>query len=159
MYFVIIVFLLIVLPMGSIFADMQYGSHETGLVLIGKWFVFWGALRLLLAGVRQTVQPRFTAEQIFGLKDAPLQIVQELGFANLAMGTLGTASLFLPEWRIAAAVVCGLYYGLAGARHVSAPHKNSLQTFAMLTDFFVSAVLAFVVAANFIPAVASIAQP
>ncbi|MOA50332.1 hypothetical protein D3C78_1733370 [compost metagenome] len=64
--------------------------------LVAKWFVFWSVgWRLLLAGFKQIVQPRYTANVILGLKtDEALILVRELGFANVAMGVLGVLSLW-----------------------------------------------------------------
>lgn len=109
------------------------------MLLIGPWTVFWaGGVRLVLAGLRQTFQPRFTSEQIFGIKsDDPIPIVQELGFSNLAMGTLCLLSLPMKQMLVPAAVVSGLYYGLAGVKHVFGGEKNFRRLTAMLTDLLV----------------------
>jgi len=64
------------------------------LALLGKWFLFWGAgVRLCIAGIRQLVQPRFTAEEIFGFtgEDA-VKVVRELGDepnVNVRLAELG----------------------------------------------------------------------
>jgi hypothetical protein len=65
------------------------------LVVVAKWYVFWAVgVRLSLAGLRQIVQPGYTAETILGLKGAAsLFVVREMGFAK-AMGSIGIASLF-----------------------------------------------------------------
>jgi hypothetical protein len=72
--------------------------------------VFWaGGVRLLIAGIRQVVQPRFTAEEIFRIHDrASFPIVREVGFANLSTGLLGICSLFRVGWVVPAAIVAGL---------------------------------------------------
>jgi hypothetical protein len=58
----------------------------------------------------QSFRPQFTAQSIFDIKDqGALAIVREIGF-----GKLGLASLIRPEWVVPAAIVGGLYYGLAG---------------------------------------------
>jgi hypothetical protein len=55
------------------------------------------------------------AQSIFDIKDqGALAIVREIDFGNLAMGALRLASLIRPEWVVPAAIVGGLYYGLAG---------------------------------------------
>src|ERR1700691_4224281 len=121
MYFIFVVLLMFVLPVASIATEVLWFRDGAGLMfLIGKWFVFWTVgVRLLLAGIRQVVQPRFTAESIFDVKDpAANAMVREIGFGNLAMGTVGLASLAQPAWLVPAAIVGGLYYGLAGAGHV-----------------------------------------
>jgi hypothetical protein len=139
MYFVAVILLLLIFPAASVIAE----SHAVSLALIGKWFVFWAAgVRLFIAGIRQVVQPRFTAEEIFGLHDrASFAIVRELGFANLSMGLLGICSLFRTAWLIPAAIVGGLYYGLAGAGHIFHRGKNAKEYTAMISDWFVFLVL------------------
>jgi len=89
MYFLIVLLFMLVLPVGSIYLEHSYLHSATPLMLlIGKWFVFWSAgVRLFLAGLRQFFQPRFTAEEIFGIKsDDALPFVRELGAANFATG-------------------------------------------------------------------------
>ncbi len=63
-------------------------------------------VRLGMAGPRQIPQPRYTAEVILSLtRENSVALVRELGFANQAVGLIGLASLSLPPWRTAAAVV------------------------------------------------------
>ncbi len=67
MYFIFVALFLFVLPAISVLAEalLSYGSIDL-MLLIGKWFVFWGVgVRLFIAGVRQVAQPQFTAESIF----------------------------------------------------------------------------------------------
>ena len=138
MYIASVVLLLFVLPVISIVVERVVGAHGASLlVLVGKWVCFWAVgVRLFVAGVRQTIQPGFTAEAIFRVRDSAVwPIVREVGFANLSMGLLGLLSLWRGEWLIPAAIVGGLYYGLAGAGHVAGKERNAKETFAMITDF------------------------
>jgi hypothetical protein len=140
MYFLTIILLLLVFPVASILVEASVSGHTSELIfLTGKWFVFWAAgVRLLLAGVRQVLQPQFTAKEIFGIQESgSFAIVRELGFANLSMGLLGILSLVRPGWIVPAAAVGGLYYGLAGAGHVFQKTKNSKEYAAMASDLFV----------------------
>jgi hypothetical protein len=68
------------LPAASILVERS--SVESAWELVFRWFVFWGVgVRLLLAGVRQVIQPSFTAREIFHLASADAEvIVRELGF-------------------------------------------------------------------------------
>lgn len=139
MYFAMVILLLFVLPAASVAMEAGSSPHPASLMfLIGKWFVFWGVgIRLLLAGVRQVAQPRFTAEEIFGIQGPePLPIVRELGFANLSMGTLGVCSLFQPSWIVPASLAGGLYYGLAGLGHIGQSQKNAKEWTALVSDGF-----------------------
>lgn len=147
MYLVTIVLLLLVLPAISIAIEALTRGGD-GLLLVGKWFVFWGVgVRLFIAGLRQTVQPRFTAAEIFAISDAgAFAMVREIGFGNLAMGTLGLLTLAFAGFLIPAAIVGGLYYGLAGAGHAVRGHRNAAGQVAMVSDFLIFALLAVFVA-------------
>ena len=143
MYYVIVFLLMFALPALSIAVEASMSGAAPVLVLLGKWFVFWAVgVRLFLAGVRQVVQPRYTARVILGLKsDEVLLVVRELGFANLAVGLLGLASLAIPAWQLAAALAGGSFYGLAGVNHALQPHRNRLEDVAMVSDLLAAAVL------------------
>jgi hypothetical protein len=150
-YLVSVVLLLFVLPAASIGIEALYagGAGSANMMLfVGKWFVFWGVgVRLFIAGARQIVQPQFTAMEIFEVKDrAVLPIVREVGFGNLAMGSLGLASLALPDFRISAAVVGGLYYGFAGVGHVVRGDKSFNAWTALISDLAFFVLLALMVA-------------
>ena len=151
MYIVMIILLLFVLPVGSILADVADAHNALALpFLIGKWFVFWAVgVRLFLAGLRQIIQPQFTAQTIFGIKDdASLPIVRELGFANVASGFLGIVTIFYPGFLFASAIVGAIFYGLAGVQHMTVKGRNTHETVAMVSDVFIFIVLVFVVFAN-----------
>ena len=150
MYFAIVVLLMGVLPIASILIELilAHGGADP-LLLIGKWFVFWSVgVRLVLAGLRQIFNPAFTAETIFDLKEkGALTIVQELGFGNVSIGLLGLLSLLNNLWTVPAALVGGLFYGLAGVKHLSSNDRNSMEVIAMISDLFIFLVLAGYLAA------------
>ena len=151
MYFAFVVLLMFVFPAASIAIEALWFHDGSDLMfLIGKWFVFWTVgVRLLLAGIRQVTQPRFTAERIFDVKDpAANAMVREIGFGNLAMGTVGLASLAQPAWLAPAAIVGGLYYGLAGAGHVFQSDRNFNEQTALVSDLMIFVVLAVVAASR-----------
>jgi uncharacterized protein DUF6790 len=143
MYFFIVLAFMFVLPAASIAIDVIVNGTPPNIAVVGKWFVFWAVgWRLLLAGAKQIVQPAYTAREILGLKgDEALILVRELGFANVAMGALGVASLFVPSWQMGAALVGALFYGFAGVNHLRQPHRNRMENIAMVSDLFVAAVL------------------
>jgi hypothetical protein len=152
-YIASIVLLLLVFPVASIAIEGFVSGHAWDLLFItGKWFVFWAVgIRLLVAGVRQVVQPQFTAKEIFGIQESgSFVIVRELGFANLSMGLLGIFSLFRGEWIVPAAIVGGLYYGLAGMGHLFRKSKNSKEYVAMVSDIFVFLILVVFVVKSFL---------
>jgi len=144
MYFALVTLLLLILPVASIITENSLSPHTLGAVfLTGKWFIFWSiGVRLFVAGVRQIVEPRFTAEEIFAIRDpGSFAIVREVGFANLSMGVLGICSIVRVGWIVPAAVVGGLYYGLAGMGHLLRSEKNAKEYLALVSDFFIFLVL------------------
>jgi hypothetical protein len=143
MYVPMVAALMLILPLISVLAQLLCGTQDVPhaaqiMALVAKWYVFWAmGVRLFLAGVRQILQPTYTAQTILGLKGTEsLVLVRELGFANLAMGSVGLASLFAPAWVIPAAMLGGIYYGLAGINHIFQKHRNKLETVAMVSDLF-----------------------
>ena len=149
MYFLSVLLLTLALPVGSIYAEHSY-LHRTAplMLLVGKWFVFWSAgVRLFLAGLRQFFQPRFTSEQIFGIKsDDALPLVRELGVANFATGVVGISSLAKPSFALPVAIAAVIFYGIAGIRHVAERNRIRNEDIAMISDLFVFLILAAYVA-------------
>jgi hypothetical protein len=143
MYLVVVVGLMFVLPIACTVGEVLIGNEPPSLVVIGKWFVLWSVgVRLLLAGLRQIFQPRYTAQVIFSLKsEESLILVRELGFANLAIGLVGVGSAVFPSWRPAGALAGGVFYALAGANHVLQTHRGKLESVAMTSDLWASAIL------------------
>jgi hypothetical protein len=143
MYLAVVVGLMVVLPTAFVAGEVVGGHVPLSLLVIGKWFVFWCVgVRLLLAGLRQIAQPRYTAEVILSLEgDEPLVLVRELGFANVAIGLVGIGSAVFPSWRAAAALAGGVFYGLAGANHMLQSHRNRLETIALVSDLWAAGVL------------------
>jgi hypothetical protein len=145
MYFIAVVLLLFVFPVASILAVAFTASGAVDpMLLVGRWFVFWAVgVRLFLGGIRQVLRPQLTAEDIFGLHEpAALPIVREVGFGNLSMGTLGLLTLAVSGFIVPAAIVGGLYYGLAGLGHVVRGGKNFAGYTALVSDLLIFAVLA-----------------
>jgi hypothetical protein len=143
-YPVSILLLMVILPAISIVTDhFSHGSTPL-MFLVGKWFVFWIAgVRLLLAGLRQFFQPRFTSEKIFGItSDDPLPFVRELGIANFSTGVAGSLSLWSPAFVLPLAIIAAIFYGAAGIRHAMQKHRNANEKIAMLTDLFAALVFA-----------------
>lgn len=62
--------------------------------------------------------------------------------ANLAMGSLAILTVFDRQMVLPAAIVTGLFYGLAGIRHAWHGERNSRRATAMLTDLWIFLVLA-----------------
>lgn len=145
MYFIVVLLLMFLAPLGSIYAEhWHFHSAAPLLALTGKWFVFWSVgVRLLLAGLRQYFQPRFTAQQIFHIEgDGVLMVVQELGIANFCAGVIGMLSLLYPAFVLPAAIYAAIFYGIAGVRHIAEKNRSTNENIAMVSDLFVSVALA-----------------
>jgi hypothetical protein len=93
-YIAIVATLMLALPVACIVGEIFVCHEPLSLILVGKWFVIWSVgFRLVLAGLRQIIQPRYTAHVILSLKsEESLVLVRELGFANLAIGIIGLVS-------------------------------------------------------------------
>jgi hypothetical protein len=148
-YLATILLLLLIFP--AIAAGIDIRMHPAASVawLIGKWFTFFAVgVRLFIAGIKQNLQPGFTAVDIFKIEDPKAYgLVREIGFGNLAMGAAGLLSLALPNWLPAAAFVGGVYYGLAGLGHAVKTERNGKEQVALISDVLICLLLmAFVVA-------------
>jgi len=144
-YLLIVFLLMIAFPIIGIGVDhFHFRSTLPLMSLVGKWFVFWCAgIRLFSAGLRQFLQPRFTTEQIFHTRsEDALPFVRELGAANLGTGIVGIASLAKPGFILPAAIAATVFYGVAGIRHARDMGRTHNQNIAMISDLFVSMVLA-----------------
>lgn len=143
MYIVSLFVVLLILPILSIAIHVASGKVELDMAVIGKWFVFWAVgIRLFTAGFSQMFRPKFTAEKILGIKDPKsFLVVRELGFANLAIGTVGMGSILDPTWIVPSAISGAIFYSLAGVNHVMTKERNKLENMAMITDLFVAGVL------------------
>ncbi len=154
MYLVVVALTMFVLPLGSVLTEHVYRPEVAAIALIGKWFVFWSVgVRLSLAGLRQITQPVFTAREIFHIQgDEVLPIIKEFGCANLAIGVVGMAAVFVSTFVLPAAITGAVFYGAAGMRHTTDTARSRNQTIAMLTDIYIFLVLAVYVAATSINA-------
>jgi hypothetical protein len=144
MYILTIIMLMFILPILAVLTELLIFHSNVGVVLlIGKWFVFWAVgVRLFSAGLRQVIRPQFTVEEIFGIRDnQQFIIVQELGFANISVGTLGIISILNVNWTLPAAIVGCLFIGLAGVRHVLRKERNLLENSAMFSNLIIFVVL------------------
>ncbi len=144
MYIAMVTGLMLIFPMASIALEVFTRNHGVLTVaIVGKWFVFWAVgVRLLIAGLRQIAQPRYTAETILGVKDPDaILIVRELGFANVAIGSVGVASIFLAGWTSPLAIIGAIFYSLAAVNHVAHKQRNKIQNAAMTSDFFAAVML------------------
>jgi hypothetical protein len=149
-YLATILLLLLIFPALSAGIDIWIHPATSVMWLTGKWFTFFAVgVRLFIAGIRQNLQPGFTAVDIFKIEDPKAYgLVREIGFGNLAMGAAGLLSLALPSWLPAAAFVGGLYYGLAGLGHAVKPERNGNEQVALISDLLICLLLMAFVAAH-----------
>lgn len=142
-YLISVSLLAFVIPVAGFFVEHFLRNVPLTFELFGKWFIFSAVgLRLFVAGMQQSVNPAFTAKEIFHI-DSPdsFPVVRELGFANLCFGLVGIVSLFKPEWRIVSAFASGLYYGIAGLLHVIKKPAGANEAFALWTDLIIFGLL------------------
>lgn len=152
MYLISVLLLLLVFPAVSVLLEVSWRHDADWIMVACRWFVFWPVgVRLFIAGTRQVLQPEFTAKAIFGMSDAACSpIVREIGFGNLAMGTLGAITIANAGYITPAAIIGGIYYGLAGVGHVLRGHLNANGRTALISDILIAAVLAVIAIRNLI---------
>ncbi len=150
MYIAVVALTMVLLPAVSVLVEHAAHPDSAWMFLVGRWFVFWGVgVRLGIAGLRQFLQPEFTARQIFGMtSDDALPIIRELGAANAATALVGLLSLFMPSFLLPVAISAGLFYGIAGLRHLAAKQRSVNENVAMASDLFLAAILAGFVASR-----------
>ena len=155
LYILQVLLLLIVGPVVATIIDVATTGH-TILAAATFWFVFFGGARLFIAGVSQSLNPRFTLQNVLGQKgenpDAAY-MTQELGFANIGFGVLGIVSPWL-GWAPAGALAIGIFLLLAGIRHVAKPGKHAAEWFATVTDVVYGLVLLAIFVLAIVPAAA-----
>lgn len=133
----------IVLPLAATIIQLLVSPGADALMVAGSWFVGFGVgVRLLGAGIVQMFRPQFTAKNLLGI-DSPgaNQIVQELGFANTAMGIAGIIATFLASWLAPVAAVGGIFLLLAGIRHLAKSGKSAREWIPTITDLILAVVL------------------
>lgn len=143
MYYLVAWGLTLVIPALSVAIGALWSPDPDFVWLIAKWFVFWGiGVRLLMAGVRQTLKPEFTAQEIFRIKDPEAgKLVVEIGFGNIAMGAVATLSLLLPSLTATAGLTGGIFMAIAGLQHVRNPDRTAHENTALMTDLIVAIIV------------------
>ncbi len=133
--------LMVVLPAISVIVELLMVQGSDLLMLIGKWFTFWGiGVRLFTAGLSQALRPSFTATEIFHATEPEAEkLVAEIGFANLGIGLIALISLILPGWLTPAAIAGGVFLGLDGIKHITNTGRSGNENLALATDLVVTA--------------------
>lgn len=140
-YLLSILLTAVVIPLGGAVVEHFMYEAAWSALLFSKWFIFSaGGLRLLVAGIKQVMDPAFTAQRIFHIQGTEsLPVVRELGFANCCLGSLGVVSLFAPQWRMAAAFASGLYFTFAALGHIAKKPVGPNERLALWSDVLIAA--------------------
>jgi hypothetical protein len=139
LYLFSILMFMLILPMTFIIYQHFHSAIPLTWQLMGKWFLFWSVgIRLFIAGLKQILQPEFTAKEIFHFAHSEsYTVIRELGFANISIGLIGILSLFKTQWAVPAAIAGGLYFGLAGINHFIKRPDTRNEIVAMISDMFI----------------------
>jgi hypothetical protein len=140
-FFLLNISFLFIFPLLSVAFEHYLDHSAVSGDLLGKWFIFWAVgIRLFTAGIKQASNPEFTATQIFKFNSRESYIViRELGFANMALGTMGILSVINEQWRLIAAITSGLFFGLAGVQHLLKKPVSQNEWIAEIYDLLVFA--------------------
>jgi len=137
-YGILVIAQTVALPIISGIVELAVVGGDPVLVF-GKWWVFWGVgTRLLVAGIAQA-SGKGPTTAILGTTTPSveaLQLVRELGMANVGMGFAGLFAL-IPGWAVPAGLAGGVFLLVAGLMHVPKKGKNAKEKLATWTDLVV----------------------
>ncbi len=141
-YFILVIAQTIMLPIVSGVVELGTSGGDPVLVF-GTWWVFWGVgTRLLVAGLAQ-VSGKGPTAAILGAAEPSvqeMQLVRELGTANVGMGLAGLLAL-VPGWALPAGLAGGVFLLIAGILHLPKKDKNAQESLATWTDLVVGIVV------------------
>ncbi len=139
------ILLLFALPLLSTILENQMDHSSWTKQQIGKWFIFWNlGIDLFFTGVRQASSPELSPGNVFRFKSQEShQLTRELGFANMALGSVGILSVINDQWRLIAAIGGGLYFGLAIMLYLAKGAGNHQHRVTQLYHVLVFAGLVF----------------
>jgi hypothetical protein len=142
LYLVVLFILMFGFPLLSVFLEYRMRRTPLDPGLIGKWFVFWSiGVRLFIAGIGQIAMPGIAVLRIFHATEEKGPGIRELGLANISMGIMGMVSLVYDEWRPLAAITGGIFFGLAGLRHLFRKPGNFHDIAAMVTHQLIAVIM------------------
>ena len=107
--------LIAVLPIAAAALESRVDQLPLSWPIYWKWFIFWGVgIRLFFKGVKLASTPQFTGLSLSSFKNRESYLLLlELGFANMALGSMGILSVINDQWRLIAAIAGAIYFGLA----------------------------------------------
>lgn len=134
-HLIYVICVLLILPLLSIAFDKERKSIDTGI----KWFVFWAlGVRLFTAGIVQVFNSSYTADFLLQIEMSDYLVVRELGFCNIAMGTLAILSLFWEKYRKPASICVGIFISGAMILHIIRIEQINFSEFVSLAgDVFI----------------------
>lgn len=144
-YLITVLATTLILPLTFAAGASRYTPSAPYLDRLETWFLVYAVgLRLLVAGLRQLIDPMFTLQKIFLIDDArSAKIVQELGIHNIALGSAALACVISQSSTLTIELMAGLFFGLAGILHLSRPNRSFNQTVAMISDIVIALTLLF----------------
>ena len=141
--------LVAILPIASAALESRIDQTALNWPIYWKWFIFWGlGIRLFFKGIRLASAPQYTGLSLssFSNRECYLLLL-ELGFANMALGSMGILSVINDQWRLIAAIAGAIYFGLAdmlrllkkpNGRHERVALIYNLLVFAGLVGYLIS---------------------
>jgi hypothetical protein len=140
--------LLFVFPIVSAAFESRFDQVVLNWPTYWKWFIFWSVgIRLFFKGVKLASTPQFTGLSLSSFKNRESYLVLlELGFANMALGSMGILSVINGQWRLIAAIAAAIYFGLSdmlrflkkpGSLHELVALLFNLLVFAGLVSYLV----------------------
>jgi hypothetical protein len=148
-YLAIVALTMFVLPVASVLIEHSLRPDAPVVFLLGRWFVFWGVgVRLALAGLRQFFQPAFRQRDIPHSGRRGAVAGARTGRCEHRDGGRGPAVAGLRELYPPIPISAGVFYGVAGFRHMAEKSRSRNETIAMASDLFLFALLAFFVVAS-----------
>ena len=141
--------LIAVLPIAAAALESRVDQLALTWPLYWKWFIFWGVgIRLFFKGVKLASTPQFTGLSLSSFKNRESYLLLlELGFANMALGSMAILSVINDQWRLIAAIAGAIYFGLAdmlrllkkpAGRHEGVALVYNVLVFVGLAAFMVS---------------------
>jgi len=128
---------ILILPLFSIILSIIINKTKQQqyniLDIIKNWFIFWSlGIRLILAGVIQIFNPKYTDNLLqLGLNN--FSIIQELGIANITIGTMCIVSFFKTNLQ-KYVCFCSSFFWLGLSINHILNLKSFNDTFSLITD-------------------------
>jgi uncharacterized protein DUF6790 len=140
--------LIAVLPITAALLESRIDQVPLNAANYWKWFIFWGVgIRLFFKGIRLASTPQITGLSITSFKNRDSYLLLlELGFANMALGSMGILSVINDQWRLIAAIAGAIYFGLTDMLRLLKKTDGRHERVALIYNILVfSGLVAFMV--------------